>query len=139
MLRRSSKHYAATHGLGARVHFVPFQADAPAVFSDLSVLLHCSTSPEPFGRVIVEAMAAGTPVIAARDGGVPEIITDGVDGFLAPPGDLEAYLAALRKLWAAPSHATLAAAARRTVAERFSIARVKTEFQKLLADVTAAA
>ncbi len=133
------KQFVATHGLGARVHFVPFQAAAAAVFSDLSVLLHCSTSPEPFGRVIVEAMAAGTPVIAARDGGVPEIITDGVDGLLASPGDLESYLTALRKLWAAPPDPALAAAAHRTVAERFSIARVKSEFQKLLADVTAAA
>lgn len=93
------------------------------------MLLHCSTSPEPFGRVIVEAMAAGTPVIAARDGGVPEIITDGVDGFLAPPGDLDAYLAALRRVWSGPPAAALSAAARRTVAERFSITRVKTEFQ----------
>ncbi|GDY19772.1 glycosyl transferase [Verrucomicrobiota bacterium] len=133
------KQFVSAHGLGARVHFVPFQSDAPAVFSDLSVLLHCSTSPEPFGRVIVEAMAAGTPVIAARDGGVPEIITDGVDGFLAPPGDLDAYLAALRRVWSGPPAAALSAAARRTVAERFSITRVKTEFQKLIADVTAAA
>ena len=139
-LETQLKNFVRENGLAARVHFVPFQTDAAAVFSDLSVLLHTSTAPEPFGRVIVEAMAAGTPVIAARAGGVPEIITDGVDGFLAPPGDVEAYLAALRKVWLAPPNdaltATLAAAARRTVVERFSIERVRTGFQKLITEVT---
>ena len=45
------------------------------LLSQLDVLLHCSVKPEPFGRVIIEGMAVGVPVIAARDGGVPEIIT----------------------------------------------------------------
>ena len=133
------KNFVSENHLGARVHFVPFQTDAAAVFSDLSVLLHTSTAPEPFGRVIVEAMAAGTPVIAARDGGVPEIITDGEDGFLAPPGDLDAYLAALRKVWSAQPNdalaATVATAARRTVAARFAIERVRAEFQNLITEV----
>ena len=129
---------AAAHDLGARIHFVPFQSDAPAVVRDLAVLLHTSLSPEPFGRVIIEAMAAGTPVIAARNGGVPEIITDGVDGFLAPPGDLEAYLAALRKLWTGQPNAALIAAARHTVADRFSIQRVATAFRQLIADASPA-
>jgi glycosyltransferase involved in cell wall biosynthesis len=50
------------------------------------VLLHCSTTPEPFGRVSIEAVAVGKPVIAARAGGVPEIIAPGVDGGLAGEG-----------------------------------------------------
>ena len=117
------------------VHFIPFQKDPSAVFTGLTALLHTSTLPEPFGRVIVEAMAAGTPVIAANDGGVPEIITDGVDGFLAPPGDVTAYLAALRKLLARAPDARLSAAAREKVQRQFSIARVRDDFVRLVGEV----
>jgi glycosyltransferase involved in cell wall biosynthesis len=56
----------------------------------LDVVVHASTEPEPFGRVIAEAMAMRRPVIATRAGGPTEIIEDGRTGFLVPPGDVEA-------------------------------------------------
>jgi glycosyltransferase involved in cell wall biosynthesis len=70
----------------SRVLFVAFQSDIAAALSLPDVLLHCSTTPEPFGRVSIEAVAVGKPVIAARAGGVPEIIAPGVDGGLAGEG-----------------------------------------------------
>ncbi len=60
--------------------------------------MHASTIPEPFGQVVVEAMAAGVPVVAADAGGPAEIITDGVDGLLYPMGDARSLAACLVRL-----------------------------------------
>lgn len=119
-------------GLRERIHFVPFQSDVVSVLSDLDVLLHTSRKPEPFGRVIIEAMATGVPVIAARDGGVPEIISHGKDGLLATPGDPGHYLAQMETLYAdAALGSRMATAARETVLARFSLARVQSDFDAL--------
>jgi len=70
---------------------------------------------------VLEAMAAGVPVIASRIGGIPEQITDGREGLLVPPGDAEALAAAMRRLWNEPELAMqMGAKARQTVRERFA-------------------
>ncbi len=74
-------------GLEERVHFVGFQDRMEPVFHALDVLLHPSER-EPFGRVLIEAMAQGVPVVATRDGGIPEIVQDGESGFLVDVGDV---------------------------------------------------
>lgn len=126
----------AARGLEGVVHFVPFQPDISEALSDLDVLVHASVKPEPFGRVVIEAMAVGVPAVAARAGGVPEIITDGWDGLLVPPGDEAAYAAALGPLADSPARrAELGAAGRRTVQERFTVARVQRDFERLFAEV----
>lgn len=125
------------HGLAERVHLVPFQRDIAAALADLDVLVHASLRPEPFGRVLIEAMSVGVPVLAARDGGVPEIVTHDVDGLLARPGDLGEYEAALRRLLDdATLRERLRSAARETVARRFSLTRVRTEFDRLFAELS---
>jgi len=53
----------------------------------MSVVLHTSIKPEPFGRVVIEAMAMKKPVIASRAGAIPEIIVDGVSGITFSPGN----------------------------------------------------
>ena len=55
--------------------------------SALDVVLHTSIDPEPFGRVLIEAMALEKPLIGARAGAVPEIVEEGVTGLLFTPGD----------------------------------------------------
>ncbi len=57
-----------------------------------------SVWPEPFGIVIIEALAAGRPVIASDIGGIPEVITDGENGLIVPPGDVAALAAAMKRL-----------------------------------------
>ncbi|HAB15726.1 MAG TPA: glycosyltransferase family 4 protein [Verrucomicrobiota bacterium] len=134
----SLKKYVRAHRLSSRVHFVAFQADLAATLSQLDVLVHCSTKPEPFGRVIIEAMSVKVPVIAARAGGVPEIITAGVNGGLAKPGSVESYIAELTALLGDPrKRAAWAAAGRRTVTQRFSLDRVFNDFERVLSEVTA--
>jgi glycosyltransferase involved in cell wall biosynthesis len=63
--------------------------------SEAAVLVLPSTS-EGLGRVIIEAMATATPVIGSDVGGIPELIKDGVNGFLIPPGDEQALAEKLR-------------------------------------------
>jgi glycosyltransferase involved in cell wall biosynthesis len=76
-------------GLGERVRLAGFQADVPQWVSAFDVAVHASDD-EPFGMVVIEAMALGKPVAAAASGGVVEIIEHGRTGLLSPFGDASA-------------------------------------------------
>ena len=81
-----------------------------------------SESHEVLGFAALESIAVGVPVIATSMGGLPEIVVDGVNGLLVPPGDPEALAAAMRSLCADPDRAAeLGANACRIAAERFSL------------------
>lgn len=122
--------------LRERVSFIPFQREVAAALSDLDVMVHASLKPEPFGRVIIEAMAVGVPVLAANAGGVPEIVTHGRNGYLARPGEIGEYLAGLRALIHDPAlRERVAREARETVLARFTVRRVREEFEALVAGV----
>jgi glycosyltransferase involved in cell wall biosynthesis len=92
-----------TLGLAGRVIFLGPRNDIPEVLAALDVLVHCPTAPEPFGRVVAEAMAVGCPVVAANSGGIPEIVDNGVTGFLAPPGDTQGFTSAVVQLLKEPA------------------------------------
>jgi len=85
-------------GLAERVVFTGHVDDVAAEYASLDVAVHASTIPEPFGQVVVEAMAAGVPVVATDAGGPAEVVTDGVDGLLFPLGDVGALSACLTRL-----------------------------------------
>jgi glycosyltransferase involved in cell wall biosynthesis len=89
---------AAELGIADRVSFNGHSDDVSGELRELDVLVHASTTPEPFGQVVVEGMLAGVPVVASRGGGPAEIITDGIDGVLYPPGDVEALAGILTRL-----------------------------------------
>ncbi|WP_259294950.1 glycosyltransferase family 4 protein [Paraburkholderia sp. DHOC27] len=89
-------------GIADRVHFAGFRDDMPTWMKAMDVILHTSTEPEPFGRVIVEGMAAARPVIAAAAGGVTEILRHRKNGWLVTPGDVTAFVDAIETLRAAP-------------------------------------
>jgi glycosyltransferase involved in cell wall biosynthesis len=63
----------------------------------LDLLVHTAHA-EPFGRVLIEAMAAGRPVVAYRDGGVPEVVADGETAILAAPGQISELARATSRL-----------------------------------------
>ncbi|SOE72013.1 Glycosyltransferase Family 4 [Burkholderia sp. OK233] len=92
-------------GVADRVHFAGFQDDVPAWMKAMDAILHTSTEPEPFGRVIVEGMAAARPVIAAAAGGVTEIVRHQRNGWLVKPGDVAALADAISALRADPAMA----------------------------------
>lgn len=98
-------------GLLARVHFLGFRDDVAPLMRAADVVVHTSTLPEPFGRVIVEGMLARRPVVATAAGGVGEILTDGATGVLVPPGDAAALARAVSSLRADPVRAAALAEA----------------------------
>ena len=109
-------------GVSGRVRFLGFREDIPALLQAVDFVAHTSVSPEPFGRVIVEGMLAGKPVVATRAGGACEIVEDGVTGFLVPPGDASGLARTLRRLIEEPLLAArLGLAAREFASRQFSV------------------
>lgn len=88
---------AASLGLAERVTFTGFRQDVPSVMASLDILVNASSA-EPFGRTLIEAMAAGKPVIGTQAGGAPEIIVHGETGLLVPPNDVDAMAQAMHDL-----------------------------------------
>ncbi|WP_174420543.1 glycosyltransferase family 4 protein [Burkholderia diffusa] len=132
--------YVARHGMDARVHFLGFQRDVAACMTAVDVVAHTSITPEPFGRVIVEGMLARRPVVAARAGGVVEIIEDGDNGLLCEPGDATALANALDTLKRDGAlRERLVASGRATAVRRFGTEIYVERVEKILADTAKAA
>ena len=109
-------------GVKERVRFLGFREDIPALLHAVDFVAHTSVAPEPFGRVIVEGMLAGKPVVAARAGGACEIIKDGVTGCLVPPGEPIELASVLRRLIEEPELAArLGGAGREAATRQFSV------------------
>ena len=93
----------------------------PAFLSGATALLMPIDWPEPFGLVMIEAMACGTPVIAFNRGSVPEIVEDGVTGFIVE--DVEGAMAAVSRL-----HTLDRGRVRRRFEERFTARRMAEDY-----------
>ena len=115
---------AESLGIAGAVEFTGFVRDVSARLHSLDVFVLASTMPEPFGQILVEAMAAGKPVIATDAGGVPEIINDSQIGLLVPPGDEDRLAEAICGMLSHPEQtAEMARRGRERAAERFTIER----------------
>ena len=90
------------YGLGGRVRFLGFRKDLPELIMRATVVAHPATGEETLGLVPLEAMAAGRPVVASRIGGLPEVVEDGVSGFLVAPGSAPELVAAIATLLDSP-------------------------------------
>ncbi len=109
-------------GLGPRLLFLGFCGDVPGLMHLLDVLVLASDG-EPFGRVVIEAMAAGRPVVATAAGGIPEIVVPGVTGYLVPVGCVAEMAAAIGRLLSDPATAqAMGAAGRQRATAHFSLA-----------------
>lgn len=102
--------------------FTGFRSDVPRLMAAMDVVVLSSSTPEPFGRVVIEGMAAGKPVVATAAGGVLDIIEDGVSGLLVPPQDSHAMATAIIGLLSNSEEARrIGLAARRRVEEKFTL------------------
>ena len=116
-------------GLGDRVRMLGARSDISRVMQTLDLLVVNSTV-EPFGLVILEAMACGTPVLAAAVDGIPEIVEHGRNGWLIPAQNQRMLAQAITHLSRNPElRARLAAAGRKHVAAKFSLDRYLTELE----------
>ncbi|MGO4660908.1 glycosyltransferase [Terrabacter sp. 2TAF16] len=94
------------------VLFLGERSDVPRILANAAVSVHCATEPDPFPGVVVESLLAGTPTVATGAGGVPEMIIDGVTGFLYVPGDVSGLAGVIETLLAEPQDRLDDAAAR---------------------------
>jgi glycosyltransferase involved in cell wall biosynthesis len=126
-------------GLGEVVRLEGMREDVPALLSQATCLLLTSDY-ESCPYTVIEAMAAGVPVVATRVGGVPELVEDGVSGLLVDPGSPEQVAAAIGRLLANPDFAReLGDSGRRVAGERFSVERMVRETVALYDELERAA
>ena len=115
-------------GVTDKVAFTGFVDDAASAIRALDIVVHASTSPEPFGLVIAESMACGRPVIVSQAGGVCELIVEGTDALAHPPGDAKVLAEQIERLAGdANLRARLGRAARATAEARFDHRRLASE------------
>ncbi len=88
---------------------------------------------EPFGLVMIETMACGTPVVAFNRGSVPEVIKDGVTGFICPPGDIDCMVKRVKQIYEMPAekYQAMRRACRKHVEENFTVEKMVDGYEKV--------
>jgi glycosyltransferase involved in cell wall biosynthesis len=111
---------AERNGIADRIRWAGYRRDVDQLLAGADVFVHPSLD-DAFPTVLLEAMAAGLPVVASNVGGIPEIVQPGITGQLVPPGDAAALAAAIRGLLASDFTSTRTVA-KTAAAQRFSTA-----------------
>jgi glycosyltransferase involved in cell wall biosynthesis len=121
---------------GLPVEITGWQEDVYSVLSKLDLLVVPSAPGEATPRVIMEAYAAGVPVVASDSGGIPEILSDGETGFLAPTGDPARLAANIRELLSRPALLKqVAENARQRWSERYTVPHYQARVLSILDSV----
>lgn len=121
-----------------RVVFTGEISDTRMVYPALDVFVLPSAQPEPFGGVVMEAMAMGVPVIATNIGGSLDQVAEGETGFLVPPADPQALAEKIMLLIDnAALRSRMSAAGPRRIGEKFSLTQMVNRFEKLYEELAA--
>ncbi len=133
----SLKELAKDLGIEDRVTFAGHVTDVAKVMASCDIVAHCSTSPEPFGLVIVEAMLSRIPVVATNAGGAKEIVLHGETGQLTPISDVAALSDAIDKYLNNPEWMiNVVESARKRAVEEFSADVMNNKFAKIVNNVS---
>ncbi len=136
-LRPTYEARARAMGLGESVRFLGVREDIPAVLTVLDLFVHPSRE-EGFPNAVLEAMAAGKPIVATNVGGTPEAVVHGESGLLVPPEDPPALAEAMIRLLRRPAEAArLGEAARRRVVELFQVSSMIRQYEEVYEHVVA--
>jgi glycosyltransferase involved in cell wall biosynthesis len=120
--RRTLEVEATRLGIGDRTRFLGHLDDTRGLLGASDIAVHCSDR-EPFGLVLIEAMASGLPVVASDVDGPREIIRHGVNGLLVPPRDVEGFASAIEQILSLPDRGRhMGKAGLETVTARFRAA-----------------
>ena len=135
----SMRERARSLRLERRVHFLGWRYrldDIPRLMRSLDVFSHTAVQPEPFGLVLLEAMAASRPVVASKAGGPLEIIREGETGMLAEPGSVRAHADCLCRLLRDPARReSMGREGRLRVESQFSAATFARRLHAIYADI----
>src|SRR3984957_8959418 len=124
-------------GVAEKTGFSGYVEDSGAAIRELDILVHASTEPEPFGRVIAEGMACGRAVVCSASGGAAELITEGHNALGHAPGDEVGLAARMTELARDPElRSRLGRAGRITAEQRFNPSRLSRELIPLYRRVT---
>jgi glycosyltransferase involved in cell wall biosynthesis len=124
-------------GLQERVKFLGFRSDVIPLMSTCDLVAHTSTAPEPFGRVIVEAMLCGRPVVAAQAGGAIELVENNQTGWLIPPGEPTKLASVINHCRnQSEQAATIAQHAQKHASEQFHITHINQQITQLLKQIS---
>ena len=128
------RHEADRLGFTNRIHFLGWRDDVENLLPLLNIFVLPSLN-EGMGRVIVEAMAAGLPVVASDTGGIPDLVVHGKTGFLFPPGDERALADSIVRLIEDPDLAKRMGDAGRERCHRFSLQSMLDKLDRLYQEV----
>jgi glycosyltransferase involved in cell wall biosynthesis len=135
--REEAERLANELGVVRDVLFVGYQRDVAPYYSFFDPLVLASAN-EGTPVVAMEALAAERPVVSTRVGGVPDVVTDGVDGLLCDPGDVDGLAAALEQLAVDPElRGRLGEAGRTRVLSRYSVERLVDDVDALYRELLA--
>jgi glycosyltransferase involved in cell wall biosynthesis len=116
-------------GLSKDVELCPFREDPSGFLGEIDVFCLSSDS-EGLPMTLLEALAAGLPVVSTKVGGVPDVVTKTESGWLSSPGDVNGYAAAMEQAIAAPDRALRGERARKQM-ERYSVDRMAADYQRI--------
>lgn len=124
-------------GVGGRLRLAGHTEDMPAAFKIANIVANCSTKPEAFSLMIIEAQAMAKIVVAADHGGTPETIEQNASGFLVPPNNVEALAKTFDMILESDIQMRLdfGARTRDAVLGRYSLATMQTRYLQLYAEI----
>lgn len=133
-LQESLKQRSLTMGVSEKVNFLGWRDDVNEIIPVFDLLALPSLN-EGMGRVLVEAMAAGKPVVASNVGGIPDLVDHGKNGFLVKPGDENGLAGAIEKLLADKKMRLEMGARGRAMAENFGVDKMIEKIDSLYQDL----